>query len=172
MCQPIKDVFRGRARKPDSHELGRRLSWLFGDWQNSADTLKRNLFEDSEVRGDGKVNFAKMEKDDDLEDGIGAQVDKFDLVMMKKTAKKFAARKPKSLLEKTLSIPWSRWYWEWRFLHHWLKVISLNFQNYFSIEKGDVACYLNFHNYFSMEKCDVAWGDFLNYSPMEIDDVT
>jgi hypothetical protein len=46
-----------------------------------------------------------MEKDDDLEDGIGAQVDKFDLVMMKKTAKKFAAWKSKSLLEKTLSIP-------------------------------------------------------------------
>jgi hypothetical protein len=59
---------------------------------------------------------------------------------------------------------------------------SLNFQNYFSIEKGDVACsyfleflelffnrerwracYLNFQNYFSMEKGDMALGDFLEF---------
>jgi hypothetical protein len=30
------------------------------------------------------------------------------------------------------------------------------FYNYFSIKKGDVACYLNFQNYFSMEEGDVA----------------
>jgi hypothetical protein len=37
----------------------------------------------------------------------------------------------------------------------WHEVIFLNFNNYFSIEKGDVAWYLNFQNYFSMKKDDV-----------------
>jgi hypothetical protein len=45
----------------------------------------------------------------------------------------------------------------------WHEVIFLNFYNYFSIEKGDMACYLNFQNYFSMEKGDVAWADFLEF---------
>jgi hypothetical protein len=43
----------------------------------------------------------------------------------------------------------------------WDEVISLNFQNYFSMEKcdvssGDVTCFLNFQDYFSIEKGDVA----------------
>jgi hypothetical protein len=38
----------------------------------------------------------------------------------------------------------------------WDELISLNFQNYFSMQKCDVACSLNFQNYFSIEKSDVA----------------
>jgi hypothetical protein len=38
----------------------------------------------------------------------------------------------------------------------WHEVIFLNFLNYFSIEKSDVAYYLNVQNYFSMEKGYVA----------------
>jgi hypothetical protein len=35
------------------------------------------------------------------------------------------------------------------------EVIFFNFQNYFSMEKYDMACSLNFRNYLSIEKGDV-----------------
>jgi hypothetical protein len=38
----------------------------------------------------------------------------------------------------------------------WDDVISLIFQNYFLIEKCDVACSLDIQNYFSIEKGDIA----------------
>jgi hypothetical protein len=64
----------------------------------------------------------------------------------------------------------SRVFWiifQWRNVI-WYEVISLNFYNYFSMEKcdmawGDVTCFLNFQNYFSIEKGDMAWGDFLEF---------
>jgi hypothetical protein len=37
----------------------------------------------------------------------------------------------------------------------WHDVIFLNFSNYFSNEKVDVACYLNFKKLFLMEKEDI-----------------
>jgi hypothetical protein len=41
-----------------------------------------------------------MYKNDDLEDGVRVQVNKFDFVVMEKTKEDVASREPKSLQEK------------------------------------------------------------------------
>ncbi len=44
-----------------------------------------------------------------------------------------------------------------------LQFLELFFNGKYDMAWGDVACSLNFQNYLSIEKGDVAWDDFLEF---------
>jgi hypothetical protein len=57
------------------------------------------VFKEGEIREDGEISLAKMNEDDDLEDGIGIQVDKLNFIMIEQAAEEIMGRKSESTLE-------------------------------------------------------------------------
>jgi hypothetical protein len=57
------------------------------------------ILEKGEIRKDGEVSLTEVEKDDDLENVIGIQMDEFNLEVVKESTKKIASWKLKSPLK-------------------------------------------------------------------------
>jgi hypothetical protein len=56
------------------------------------------IFEKRETRKDGEVNLADMDENRNPKNGVGIQMDKFDLEMVKETTEEVTAGEPESLL--------------------------------------------------------------------------
>jgi hypothetical protein len=58
------------------------------------------VLEEGEVREDSKVALTEVDKDNNLEDGIGIEMDKLNLIVMKEDTEKITGKEAKSSLEK------------------------------------------------------------------------
>jgi hypothetical protein len=57
------------------------------------------VFEDREIRKDGGISLAQVDKDGNLKDTVWIQMNQLDLVVMKKAAKEFACWETKPALK-------------------------------------------------------------------------
>jgi hypothetical protein len=61
------------------------------------------VLEEGEVREDSKVALTEVDKDNNLEDGIGIEMDKLNLIVMKEDLRKSQERRPNPRWKKVVS---------------------------------------------------------------------